>query len=183
MVCPVQRHSVEDKNGPRDAGYLLTSDGTTVDPRDVARMIQELAERYRIRAIAADRWKLPELQRALTDAACTVPLIEHGMGYASMSSAVNLLEQAAFEKRLRHGGNPLLRSAVANTRIEMDHAANRKPAKNRSTGRIDPCAALMLSLSAIHNAPPPWWPVRYVIRQTFAGCEYVRPGESKITTA
>ena len=37
--------------------------------------------------------------------------------------------------------------AIANTRIEMDAAENRKPTKLKSTGRIDPAAAAIMAVA------------------------------------
>lgn len=133
--------------------WIEPSTGATIDPRVVAAKIAELSSLYTIRAIACDRWKIDTLRRALEDVECDVQLVEHGMGFRDMTGAVDALERTCFEKRLRHGGNPVLTYAVSNVRIESDPANNRKPTKRRSYGRIDPAVAAMLAVHAIEIAP------------------------------
>ncbi|NDK37193.1 terminase TerL endonuclease subunit, partial [Rhodovulum sulfidophilum] len=74
------------------------------------------------------------------------PLVEHGQGYASMSSPMKRFERAVAQGRLRHGGNPVLAWAVGNVHRDEDAAENIKPNKARSKGRIDPAVAAIMAL-------------------------------------
>jgi phage terminase large subunit-like protein len=64
------------------------------------------------------------------------------------------LEELIYGKRLRHGGNPALRSAAANVALLFDSNGNFRPDKKKSKplGRIDPLVATVLALSraAVH---------------------------------
>jgi phage terminase large subunit-like protein len=76
-----------------------------------------------------------------------LPLKEYGQGFVSMSPAVQLLEAAVLDKRIHHGGHPILRWQMSNVAIEMDSAANRKPSKKRAIGHIDGIVSLLMALA------------------------------------
>ena len=63
------------------------------------------------------------------------------------------LETLILEKKLRHGGNPVLTMCMANAAVERGDAGNRKLSKKRSTGRIDGAVALAMAIGA---APAAW---------------------------
>jgi phage terminase large subunit-like protein len=64
-------------------------------------------------------------------------IVPWGQGYRDMSPAVDTLERLVEERKLRHGGHPVLMMAAGNAKVEVDAAGNRKLSKRRSTGRID----------------------------------------------
>jgi len=47
------------------------------------------------------------------------------------------LEKLIFSRKLAHGGNPVTRWMAANVAVAQAPAGNLKPAKNKSTERID----------------------------------------------
>jgi phage terminase large subunit-like protein len=69
-----------------------------------------------------------------------------------MSPAVQLLEAAVLDRRIHHGGHPILRWQMSNIAIEMDSSANRKPSKKRAIGHIDGVVATLMAL-AIADQP------------------------------
>ena len=79
--------------------------------------------------------------------------VPFGQGYKSMSPAVRDLETLVLERKLRHGGHPVLTMCMANATIERGDAGNRKLSKKRSTGRIDGAVALVMAIAA---APAAW---------------------------
>jgi phage terminase large subunit-like protein len=62
-----------------------------------------------------------------------------------MSPALRDLENVILEKKLRHGGHPILQMCASNAVIERDAAGNRKLSKKRATGRIDGMIALLMA--------------------------------------
>ena len=62
-----------------------------------------------------------------------------------MAPAIDAAEEAAVSGRLRHGGQPVLRMAVAGSIVTYDPAKNRKLDKTKSTARIDPCVAWVMA--------------------------------------
>jgi phage terminase large subunit-like protein len=77
-----------------------------------------------------------------------IPLMAHGQGYKDMAPAIDMFEQLAIGGKLRHGQHPVLRWAISNGIIDRDAAGNRKLAKNRSFGRIDPAVAAVMAVAA-----------------------------------
>ena len=129
-------------------GDLLTFEGRTTDPKAVALKIAELHGRYKIQALAFDRWRIEDIKRELSATGCNVVLVPLGQGFKDMSFAVDALERVVEQGKLRHGNHSVLSMAAANARIEMDASGNRKLSKRKSIGRIDPLVALCMALGA-----------------------------------
>ena len=66
-----------------------------------------------------------------------------------MSPALRDLETIILERKLRHGGHPVLTMCAQNAVVERDPAGNRKLSKKRSAGRIDGMVALAMSVGAM----------------------------------
>ncbi len=77
----------------------------------------------------------------------TVALKKFRQGFVTYSAATDAFEAAALDRNILHGNDPVLSMAIANTRIEMDAAENRKPTKLKSTGRIDPAVAAIMAVA------------------------------------
>lgn len=125
-------------------GFVKTTPGNAIDYDTIRRDINELGKAYNIREIAADRWNANQIITQL--AGDGFEIAEFGQGYASMSSPAKALEALVLEKKLRHGGHPVLRWNAANVAIEQDAAGNIKPSKKHSTERIDGVVALVMAL-------------------------------------
>ncbi|WP_051711526.1 terminase TerL endonuclease subunit [Andreprevotia chitinilytica] len=71
-----------------------------------------------------------------------------------MHPGAKRLEELVYGKRLRHGGNPVLRWAASNVALLFDTNGNFRPDKKKSgeNGRIDPIVATVMALSraAVH---------------------------------
>jgi phage terminase large subunit-like protein len=63
-----------------------------------------------------------------------------------MSPALRDLEAIILERKLKHGGHPILQMCASNAVIAVDDAGNRKLSKKRSSGRIDGMTALVIAL-------------------------------------
>ena len=50
------------------------------------------------------------------------------------------------EKRIAHGGNPVLRWMMDNIYVKQDPAGNIKPDKEKSTEKIDGAVAMIMAL-------------------------------------
>ena len=126
------------------AGILTSTPGNVTDYERVRRDIHELAERYRIREIAYDRWNASQLVTQLQGDGLN--MIPFGQGFASMASPTRELEKLVLSGKLRHGGDPVLRWMAGNVSVEQDAAGNLKPSKAKSTGRIDGIVAAIMAL-------------------------------------
>ncbi len=135
-------------------GYLLATNGRTIDQRFVANVIAEACRTFDVRAIGFDRWGMGPFSKVIEeqlglDPAGDLHLVPHGQGYRDMGPAVDALEKRLIDESFRHGGNPLLQWTASNVIATTDPAGARKFDKARSRGRIDPIVALAM---ACHEA-------------------------------
>jgi phage terminase large subunit-like protein len=136
------------------AGQLRTSPGKTIDPAVVATFIAELSQRYSIRGIAYDRWRINDLLREFDrigmqayrddEKGSGLRLVPWGQGFASMAPAIDAFEQAIISGNLVHSNNPVLNWNMANAVATMDPAGNRKLDKDKARFRIDGAVALAM---------------------------------------
>lgn len=135
-------------------GFLTATPGAVIDYGAIEEHILRDRERFNIREIAFDRWGATQLSQRLDGEGFTV--IPFGQGYASMSSPTKELLNKVLERKLRHGGNPVLRWMADNMVVRRDPAGNLKPDKERSTEKIDGMVALVMALDrAIRNQHGP----------------------------
>lgn len=156
----------------RDHGFLQAKPGKTIDYSWVAAKIGELLGELKIAGIKFDRWRINDLQRELdklgidcwiegldwkegdkTSMPDGLRLVPHGQGFKDMNPAIEIIEDVLKEKKLRHGGHPVLTWCAANTRAQRDPAGNRKFDKLKSTGRIDGIVALAMALNGAASLP------------------------------
>jgi phage terminase large subunit-like protein len=128
-------------------GFIIPS-GITTDPAVVAHKIAEVNGGNHIIGLAYDRWRIADLRRELDKIGCSVPLIEHGQGFRDMARAVDIVERLISEKKIKHGGHPVLLMAATNAVVVRDPAGNRKLDKSKSINRIDALVAAAMALSA-----------------------------------
>lgn len=139
----------------RDQGFLEAPPGRAIDRGYIVRRLAEVTTRFDVHGIAYDRWRIEELKKSLSDEGIEVPLMEWGQGFKDMAPAVDALETAVLNGRIRHGGHPILRWNASNASIAMDPAGSRKIDKGRSAARIDGLVALAMAigLAAKSHAP------------------------------
>lgn len=131
-------------------GYIKTTEGNVVHYGFIEAFIEELGTKYHIKQIAFDRWGAVQMVQNLEGMGFTV--IPFGQGYKDMSPASKELMKLTLEKRIVHGGNPVLRWMMDNIYVKTDPAGNIKPDKEKSTERIDGAVALIMALDrAIRN--------------------------------
>lgn len=143
-------------------GYLLAAPGKSISPEVVATKIAELSQRYRIKGLAYDRWRMQDLLREFdrigfeayidTDSNADhrgyersgLRLVNWGQGYKDMAPAVDALMSAIADRKLVHPNNPTLNWNIANAVAVMDPSGNRKIDKSKARFRIDGAVALTM---------------------------------------
>lgn len=125
-------------------GYLQTTEGNVVHYGDIEKFIERLGERFNIREIAFDRWGAVQMVQNLEGMGFTV--VPMGQGFASMSPPTKELMKLTLEKKLAHGGHPVLRWNMDNIFIRTDPAGNIKADKAKSTEKIDGAIAMIMAL-------------------------------------
>jgi phage terminase large subunit-like protein len=127
-------------------GHVIRTPGKTIDRAWLGAWIAGQTNGLELKAIASDRWMIDDFKAQLEREGIELPLQPHGAGYKDVSPSLSAFEAQVLSAKLRHGGNPLLRWAVSNVLLDSDPAGNRKPAKNRSVGRIDPAVSAIYAV-------------------------------------
>ncbi|KFI24335.1 terminase large subunit [Paenirhodobacter enshiensis] len=134
----------------RDEGWLEVHQGGVIDDDQVIERMEQIRVFFNVQEVAFDRWGMKYVAKELVRR--RFPLVEHGQGYASMSSPMKRFEEAVAKNRLRHRGNPVLAWAVGNVHRDEDAAENCKPNKAKSRGRIDPAVAAIMAVGRAEAA-------------------------------
>lgn len=134
------------------SGHLVVTEGDVVDYGPLKEQILSAMRLYDLVELAYDKWNATHLVNELAEK--DVPLVEVPQNTGGMYPGSKKLEELIYGKRLRHGGNPALRSAAGNVALLFDSNGNFRPDKKKSKplGRIDPLVATVLALSraAVH---------------------------------
>lgn len=125
-------------------GFLETTEGNVVHYGYIEKFIESLGEKYNIREIAFDRWGATQMVQNLEGMGFTV--VPFGQGYKDMSPPTKELMKLTLEKKLAHGGHPVLRWMADNIFIRRDPAGNIKADKEKSTEKIDGVIATIMGL-------------------------------------
>ncbi|MDY6279649.1 MAG: terminase TerL endonuclease subunit, partial [Roseburia faecis] len=125
-------------------GYINTTEGNVIHYGFIEKFIENLGTQYNIREIAFDRWGAVQMTQDLEEMGFTV--VPMGQGYSSLSPPTKELMKLVLEKRIAHGGNPVLRWMMDNVTIRQDPAGNIKMDKDKSTEKIDGAVATVMAL-------------------------------------
>lgn len=129
-------------------GLMLTTPGATVDYSFVVAQMAAILQECNPVAIGFDRWRMDVLKRDAEAQGYDFPFVEYGQGFKDMSPALDDLEAALLNGRVRHGMHPVLTMCAANATTTKDPAGNRKLDKSRLSGRIDGMQALAIAFGA-----------------------------------
>jgi phage terminase large subunit-like protein len=159
----LKQKSIEDST-PYDVwasnGLLLTTPGRSIDYDYVASYMYDLYRKHgeKIQKIAFDRALMKHFRPALFRAgftgvwtggdeqdADTSVMKDFGQGFLSMAPATRNIENLLLRGKISHGNHPVLTMCMANARVEMDPAGNRKLTKKKSRGRIDAAVSLVMA--------------------------------------
>jgi phage terminase large subunit-like protein len=128
-------------------GHLTITPGAVIDYSYIRQRIAELSQTLRIREIAYDPWNATETIQMLSDAGYAMVPIRQG--FQSLSAPTKELERLVLSRRIRHGGNPVLRWMADCVTTKSDPAGNIRPVKpdrGKSSKRIDGIVAGIMAL-------------------------------------
>jgi len=112
--------------------------------------VKELSRRYNVREVAVDPWMAAYFNETLK--AAGLPVVEHPQSIAVMGPASQDWQNLWVGRRIRHGGDPILRSACSNAAAKVDEAGNVRPSKKHSRGLIDPLVAAIMAVHSWSNS-------------------------------
>lgn len=153
-------------------GSLFTTPGNVVDYAFIQEQIKRDAERFKVAyvgdtnrkegqgGLAIDRWNATETAVKLQQEG--LPVVLFGQGFASMSAPSKELERLVMGNAFDHGGQPLFRRHAQAVAVETDSADNIKPAKDKSSIRIDLIVAIVEAIGiACKSEPEEEFPADY----------------------
>ncbi|MBN7758974.1 terminase large subunit [Nitratireductor aquimarinus] len=139
-------------------GHIAAVPGPVIKFRYMAAQLRDLMQAFDIQAIGFDRWRIDDFKVDMADEGVDLPLEPYGQGFKDISPAIEFFVELALSGRLRHDGNPVMNSCVANAITVKDPAGNMKVDKeksNRSSSvRIDGLQAALMALGTAKRFAP-----------------------------
>lgn len=145
-----------------EQGWLTLTQGDIIDFELIRRhIIDTYARRYQVDEIACNpRGAVQFMQQLQSEDQNVVEVLP---GYTTMSPALNELERLVLGQRIRHGGNDILRTMVANLAVRHNPNGDLRPDREGSSRRIEGVTTLLMALSRViaprEAPPPPRWRV------------------------
>lgn len=139
----------------RAAGWLVATPGSAVNKLFILSKLVDCSARYNLLSIGYDRWRIEELKMLMQNEGVELPLEPVGQGFKDMAPAVDEFERMLVSGDLAHDGNSVMNWNASTVVLDTDPAGNRKPTKDRSTGRIDGIVAAVMAAgrSVTHREP------------------------------
>ena len=125
-------------------GFLITTEGNVVHYGYIEKFIENLGELYNINEIAFDRWGATQMVQNLEGMGFTV--VPFGQGFKNMTPPTRELFKLTLERKITHGGNPVLQWMMDNVVVRTDPSGNIKADKEKSTEKIDGVIATIMAL-------------------------------------
>jgi len=148
--CPedtIMKKSKQDKV-PYDIwaeqGYITPTPGDYVDYRYILKDVVKDSELYDLREVGYDPWAAGKVAGEL-NSDHGIEMVEMRQGTITLSEPIKDILKSVLALKLQHNGSPVLRWCVDNTVMVYDHNENLRPAKDKSTGRIDEFVALIMA--------------------------------------
>jgi phage terminase large subunit-like protein len=149
----------------QDRGELVTLGDKVVPAATFLSEVMRRLDGAAVTCFVADRFREAEFREAMAAAGLRTPVVFRGQGFRDGGEDTERFRQAVFDGRITTAPSLLLRSAMSEAVTVQDDAGNRKIAKGRTQGRIDPAAALTLAVAegqrrlaspARHARAPAW---------------------------
>ena len=141
-----------------EEGAITPTEGNRVDYKAIVADVIDCGRRFRIRDVGIDPWNSSAVSTDLMDAG--VPIVEVAQTIANLSAPAKLLETLVCDRKLAHGGHPVIAWMMRNVALRQDHAENIKPDKEKSGDRIDGVVAAVIALARAQAAaaqPRSFW--------------------------
>jgi len=132
-----------------EGGEIISVPGISLNYEFVFTLINKLQDACDIVNILYDRWNKNWLVNKLEEE--EAPIQEFGQGFKSMSPATKEFEKAVMDKKVNHGGAPVLAWMNSNMAITEDPAGNIKPNKQKSSEKIDGMIAAIMCFAGLQE--------------------------------
>jgi phage terminase large subunit-like protein len=134
-------------------GQLVALPGKTISYEMIAQYMAPITKGMNLKTMNFDRWRIPAFRKACADVGWLEEIGEDnwkavGQGFRDMSPRIEAFETLLLNERIAHGSHPLLNMAASNAVTVRDPANNRKLDKAKTSARIDPLVAAIMSVYA-----------------------------------
>ncbi|MBN6186322.1 terminase large subunit [Aneurinibacillus sp. BA2021] len=126
-------------------GLLYATPGDAVDYEFIKEQIFKDAQTFKLIDMNVDRL-FQGYQIAMEIEEEGISVVPMGMGFTSFAIPMKEFERRLLNRKINHGGNPVLRWMADNLAVKTDPAGNIKPNKADSQGKIDGIVALIMAL-------------------------------------
>lgn len=130
---------------------LTLCDGNVIDYTEIEDDLKNCAERYAVTECAFDPQGSNMLVQRLQDAGINCVEVIQTTKY--LSHPTKELKALVKQRRIMHGGNPILKWMIRNARAWMDGNENIRLSKKSSTSRIDAVAATVTAMARVLAIP------------------------------
>lgn len=130
-------------------GYLETPEGDVIDTRAVKKMLAWASEMFELREVAFDPHHALQFATELTDE-MGLKCVPVPPRYSHFSEPMKAVMNAAKNKLIRHGGNPILKWNMRCLRVREDDNDSIRPVKPKrfsQSKRIDGAVASIMAMS------------------------------------
>jgi phage terminase large subunit-like protein len=128
-------------------GFITITEGATTDYAAIRAKLDELATTYQVEEIGHHPWNAVQFMNELADAGMEVTPVRPG--YGTLTAPTKELLSLILDRKLRHGGNPVLRYMADSAAVMTDADGNIKLAQDKSTGNISGISALVMALDRV----------------------------------
>lgn len=129
-----------------NSGFITATPGNVCDYGYIKKDIIDASELYNLGELGYDPWGATDIATTLFND-YGIDMIELRQGYKTLSEPSKFLLESVMTHRLNHMGHPVLRWCADNAVVKSDENENIRPAKDKSTDRIDGVVALIMALS------------------------------------
>ena len=153
FFCPeetIDARSAEDRvpyRYWRDAGYLISTPGNTVDYNYIKRLVLSKQHEMNMIRLEFDQWNSTHMITELMDEGVEVSRFDQGI--KSMNFPTKEFEVLTYKGQLKHDGNPVLAWMLSGCVMYEDNNGNYKVGKGRShkgNKRVDGIVAAIMAL-------------------------------------
>lgn len=125
-----------------EQGYVTLIDGDTIDYSVIEQQLIADYEEFEPGVFAYDPWNATQLTQRLLDNG--LPFVSFIQGAKSYNPAMKACECAYMDRKLSHGGNPVLTWNIANVIPIYDTNMNIRPDRKRAPDKIDGACTLFM---------------------------------------
>lgn len=140
-------------------GYLIATEGDSIDYARIKEDILRDARRFKIVALGYDPWNATQLAQELAEEG--INAIEIPQNTRNLSEPMKHIEAMVLSDRVRHDGNPCHNWQVGNVTAKLDPNDNIYPRKERRESAIDGAVAMINCMCMVRTQdfkPRTKWP-------------------------